>query len=887
MGQYAAGISKATAHFTGQAFPDGFASHMRPATGYPWRVLRYHSRAMDKKKKLGARQRTATGSRRHATLPTVSAKRYNELLFALTEGVIMVSSRGKILVANPSAEAILGVPRGEMEKALGDDSAWHATTKDGKPFPPQNFPIRKTLHTGKAQRNVLVGIRLRGKSMRWLQVNTQPLFARGARKPNAVVASFEDVTRQRRVETELARHAAATQASPDAITSTDRDGHLISWNPGAERLFGISAADAIGRPAEWPFDGPQSEVLSGFRERVLEGETIAGWETRRTGNDGAHVYFESSYAPIRGKNGRVIGTVGVHRDVTPMKRMLLQIESSKELLRLALNGIPDVFLIYDPQLRIQFVNERGAAFYALGNADIIGKRDEDLLPADVARTFEPLLAQAVASRTTQSGELSFPLRGTTFAVSATYVPMVDDNGAIRQILGLLHDVSQRRQTEERLAYLAQYDSLTGLPNRYLLLDRLDAAMQRARRSNTLLGLMFLDIDRFKEINDTRGHAAGDALLKQIAERLTGTLRASDTIARLGGDEFTVLMENAGNVDEITAVAEKVRNAFATPFTTDSGVVFTTTSVGITIFPFDDQDRDALLKNADIAMYHAKQERNTWALYRPEMNANTAQRLHMETELRHALVRNEFELHYQPQLNVKSGDVVGLEALARWNNGTLGRVSPGEFIPLADDTGLIVPIGEWILRAACAQCKIWEKAGLAPIPVSVNIAAPQFRRGNLLQLVSTVLAEYELDARWLALEITESSIMRHAEQTTRTLSELRELGISIAIDDFGTGYSSLSYLKRFPVNKIKVDQAFVRDISSDPNDAAIVSAIIAMSRQLGIKTMAEGVETRAQLEFLSRLDCDEYQGYLFSRPLPAAEVLPLLQAHQARREYTAR
>jgi EAL domain-containing protein (putative c-di-GMP-specific phosphodiesterase class I) len=260
-----------------------------------------------------------------------------------------------------------------------------------------------------------------------------------------------------------------------------------------------------------------------------------------------------------------------------------------------------------------------------------------------------------------------------------------------------------------------------------------------------------------------------------------------------------------------------------------------------------------------------------------MNVGAAGRLGMEIELRHALVRNEFELHYQPQLNVRTGELVGMEALIRWHNKALGRVSPADFIPLAEDTGLIVPIGEWVLRSACEQCKAWERAGLTPFLVSVNIAAPQFRRSNLFQLVSTVLTEYNLDARWLGLEITESSIMRHAEQTIKTLIDLRGIGVAIAIDDFGTGYSSLSYLKRFPVNKIKVDQSFVRDIGSDPNDAAIVSAVIAMSRQLGIKTVAEGVETEAQLEFLSRLECDEYQGYLISRPIPAADVLSLIQS----------
>ncbi len=841
---------------------------------------------MSIKKKSNAQRRAKAVPRRPAAPPRISAQRYHELLIALTEGVVMLSRNGKVLVANPSAEAILGVPLKAMDRAVRDDAFWRAIDKDGKPFAPREFPIRKTLHSGKPQKNVLVGIRPGGKRTRWTEVNTQPLFERGSRTPAAVVASFEDVTRQRRVEAERARLAAATQASPDAITSTDLDGKLISWNPGAERLFGYSAREALGRSAGWMLPERKREEMRSLRQRVLKGETIAGWETERTREDGQKIYFESSYAPIRDPRGRIIGAVGVHRDVSQMKRMLLQIESSKELLRLALNGIPDVFLIYDHDLRIQFVNERGMAFFARGSADIVGKRDEDLLPREVAQILHTALARAHTSKTTHSEELSFALHGRSHTVSTTYVPMVDDNGGIRQILGLLHDVTQRRQAEERLSFLAQYDSLTGLPNRYLLLDRLDAAMQRARRNNTLLGVMFMDIDRFKQINDTHGHAIGDVLLQQVAERLAGSLRATDTVARLGGDEFTVLVENAANVDEITAIADKIKNAFATPFHTDSGVVFTTTSIGITIYPFDDHDRDGLLKNADTAMYHAKQDRNAWTLYRADMNVNTAGRLGMEVELRHALVRNEFELHFQPQLSISSGEVVGLEVLLRWHNGKLGRVSPADFIPLAEDTGLIVPIGEWILRAACEQCKAWEKAGVRPLPVSVNIAAPQFRRSNLLQLVSTVLTQCSLDARWLALEITESSIMRHAEQTITTLNELRDLGVSIAIDDFGTGYSSLAYLKRFPVNKIKVDQSFVHDIGSDPNDAAIVSAIIAMSRQLGIKTMAEGVETEAQLNFLARLACDEYQGYLFSKPLPAAAVLPLLQAHQPRAAGTA-
>ena len=822
----------------------------------------------------------ATGVLHHPAKPArLTAQRYHELFFALSEGVVMLSDLGHVIAANPSAEAILGMNAYEMEQALRNDDIWGAIKEEGKPFPPGDFPVRKTLRTGKPQKNVLVGIRPDGKSTRWLTVNTQPVFSGNRTVPIAVVASFADVTRQRRVEAENARLAAAIIASPDAITSTDLDNNYLSWNPGAERLFGYSAREAMANPMGWMIPDARRAELLEHRKRVVTGETIVGWETERLRKNGQRIFVESSYAPIRDAQGKVAGIVGVHRDVSPIKEMLGRIKSSEELFRLALNGIPDIFLIYDRDLRLQFVNQRGSEFFSRSSADIIGLRDEDLLPPAVTEAYHPSLLLARESKATQSVEISVSLRGRQFSITATYVPMLDDAGEIRQILGLLHDFTKRRQTEERLAFMAQYDSLTGLPNRYLLLDRLEASMQRAKRNNTLLGVMILDIDRFKQINDSRGHATGDILLQQVAERLACTLRATDTIARLGGDEFTVLVENATSVEEVTTIAEKIKSAFAIPFDTESGEVFTTTSVGITIYPIDDHSRDELLKNADVAMYHAKQERNAWQLYRPDMNVNSAGRLGMEVELRHALERNEFELHFQPQIKVKTGEIVGMEALIRWNSRTLGRISPADFIPLAEDTGLIVPIGEWILRAACEQCKAWERAGLSPFTVSVNIAAPQFRRSNLLQLVSTVLTECNLDACWLGLEITESSIMKHAEQTIKTLLDLRAIGVAIAIDDFGTGYSSLSYLKRFPVNKIKVDQSFVRDISSDPNDAAIVSAVVAMSKQLGIKTIAEGVETVAQLEFLSRLECDEYQGYLFSKPIPAAEVAPLILAHK--------
>ncbi len=830
-------------------------------------------------RKAPPRKIARKATKRNAAPTALTEKRYHKLFDALAEGVVMIAADGRVIAANTSAVTTLGMNAREIERALRSDKAWRAVREDDSDYPPRDFPVRKCLRTGKAQKNVLVGIRLHKRKLRWLSVSVQPVFERGERQPVAVVASFEDVTRRRQIEAEHSQLAAAVQASADAITRTGLDSKFKSWNPGAEKLFGYSAKEAIGRRTGWMIpDHLRAEMLQ-YRQRVLDGETIVGWQTQRTRKDGARIAVESSYAPIRDSTGKVTGIVGVHRDVSKLEEMLKRLQASEQLFRAAFDAMPDVFLIYDSSLQVKFINQRGAEILDKSYRDIIGKRDTDLLPQDVTRTYLPTLEQARNSKATQSVEASFTLRGRNYSIAATYVPMLDEAGNILQILGMLLDFTKRRQTEERLAFLAQYDSLTGLPNRYLLLDRLEASMRRATRNNRLLGVLFLDLDRFKEINDTRGHAAGDILLQQVAERLAGTLRSSDTIARLGGDEFTILVEAINNVNEITAIADKVLAAFDRPFETEAGEVFTTTSIGITVYPFDDDDHEVLLRNADIAMYHAKQERNSWQLYSADMNAHSVTRQNMEVEMRYAVERGEFALYFQPQVRVDSGKLVGFEALIRWTNDKLGHVGPADFIPLAEHTGLIVPIGEWILRKTCEHCKAWERTGFSPLPVSVNISAPQFRRGNLQQLVSDILTEYSLDSRWLALEITESSIMRNSESAVKTLAGLRNLGVMLAIDDFGTGYSSLSYLKRFPVDKLKIDQSFVRDITVDSNDAAIVSAIIAMSKQLGLKTIAEGVETKEQLAFLARLKCEEYQGYLFGKPVPAAQVPVILRSQR--------
>ena len=439
--------------------------------------------------------------------------------------------------------------------------------------------------------------------------------------------------------------------------------------------------------------------------------------------------------------------------------------------------------------------------------------------------------------------------------------------------------TQRREAEERFAQLAQYDVLTGLPNRNLFRDRLLQAIARARRVGGLVGLMFFDLDRFKQINDTLGHGTGDRVLQVVAGRLKEHLREVDTISRLGGDEFTLILEGAADGARLAMVAQKVHETLAAPIRIDGREIFVSTSIGITVYPRDATDVDDLVRNADLAMYRAKREgRNAYVFHTPEMSARAAHRLYIEEGLHRALEQKELVLHYQPTLEAKTGRIVGMEALLRWNSPD-GLVGPLELIPVAEETGLIVDIGHWVLECACTQAAQWQRQGLGPLLLRINVSARQFMERDLFQSITTSLSRSGFPASLLGLEITESMLIDQTSDMSEVLAKLVQLGVRLAIDDFGTGYSSLTYLKRFSLHDIKIDQSFVREITSDPDDAAIVRAIIAMARSLDIGVIAEGVETQAQLELLQNLGCDAYQGYLFSPPLACDDFEYLLSLQQ--------
>ncbi|OLC53286.1 MAG: hypothetical protein AUH92_06260 [Acidobacteria bacterium 13_1_40CM_4_69_4] len=537
-----------------------------------------------------------------------------------------------------------------------------------------------------------------------------------------------------------------------------------------------------------------------------------------------------------------------------------------------------------------------------------------------ARTFTPnlqaylellqpqdreLVARATGEAVRKEGPYSFDARivmpdGGVRHVHEQAEIVCEDDGTPLRLSGTTQDITERKQIEEQIRFLAYYDGLTRLPNRALFMERLGQALASAQRQSRTLAMLFLDLDRFKRINDTLGHTLGDRLLQAVSGRLKKCLRSTDTIARgdplagtdsvarLGGDEFIVTITDIARGEDAAKIARRVLDSLNEPFKLEEHEVVVTGSIGISLFPHDGADVETLLKNADSAMYHAKDAgRGTYQFYSKSMNAAAFQRLALENSLRKALERGEFMLYFQPQVDVSSGTIFGAEALIRWRHPDLGMVSPADFIPLAEETGLILPMGEWVLHAAGAQGKAWQDAGFGPLIVAVNLSGRQFRQQQLVQTVEDALKATGLDPRCLELEITESILVQSVDDTLATLKRMRAMGLRVSLDDFGTGYSSLTYLKRFPIDTLKIDQSFTRDIATDAGDAAITAAIIAMSEGLKMAVIAEGVETEEQRDSLLQRGCRLMQGYLFGRPVPAEQFRLLLEKQAAAQKPPAR
>ncbi len=702
------------------------------------------------------------------------------------------------------------------------------------------------------------------------------LFAAHRLRVRRLTADLDERTRAesalRRAEE---KYRSIFENAREGIFRVDPDGRLLAVNPALAQMLGYGSpeemmAEAGGRPD--PHLAP--DELARAVARLRDEGAVQGVECEVLRKDGRRLWVSASAHTARDEAGRVVHYEGTAVDVTERKRSVEEVRRTVSVLRSTLESTADGILVVDRSGRVVSSNQRLAQLWRLTPDELQQGSAVQFLDHVRGQLKSPeTFLETVALMDAQPEAESFDVLefedGRVFECYS--LPHRLDGAAVGRVWSF-REITERRRAEERIEYQAYHDSVTGLPNRLLLMDRLTQALVHAHRHQRRLAVLFLDVDHFKLVNDTLGHAAGDRLLRSVAERLSACVRADDTVARVGGDEFMVLFSDLQRSDHAPRMAEKVLQALEHPFTIEGETVYVTASVGVALYPEDGDESGALMRNADTAMYRAKElGRNNYQLCTPGMNTRAIERMSLESGLRRALERDEFVLHYQPLVDLATGRWVGTEALLRWQHPQLGLVPPDTFIPLAEESRLILPLGEWVLHAACGQLKRWREAGLDGLRMSVNLSMRQLQQRELARSVEASLRRAGVPADALELEITESVAMHNVDWTKSVLRALREMGVRISIDDFGTGQSSLSHLKHFPLSTLKIDRGFVRDIAIDPDDEAIVKAVIALAHTLKLAVVAEGIETDAQLAFLADAGCEEGQGYLFCAPRPASEL----------------
>ncbi|MCB8816514.1 sensor domain-containing protein [Desulfosporosinus shakirovi] len=676
----------------------------------------------------------------------------------------------------------------------------------------------------------------------------------------------------------LERYRLLADEVQDIIIFISPEGQIMDANEAAVKRYGYTRQELTNMPVN-KLRLPEDQLtVPFFLQNAPKGMRF---ELKHVCKDGSVFPIDVS-AKGATSNGKPI-IISLIRDISERKKVEAEIWLEKERAQVTLESIGDAVITTDVQAKIEYFNPVAEALTGWSNKEAIGLSLEKVfkiineetgesVESPVTRSLREGRVVSIADQIVLKNKL-----GNTVSIEDSAAPIRDRDDTIIGAVLVFRDVSYKRNHMKELAHQAQHDALTGLPNRFLFNEHLKQALARARRKEGKVAVMFLDLDRFKLINDTMGHNLGDQLLKSVAERIHQTLREGDTVARQGGDEFLVLLPEIKDEMEAKAVSERILGVFSKPIILEDNEIYMSASIGISLYPDDSLDRETLVKQADTAMYYAKERgRNNCQFFTPGLNIKANQRLSTENSLRKALIRGEFVLHYQPQVNLDTGHIVGLEALLRWNSVELGLVSPAAFIPVAEETGLIIPIGEWVLRTACAQNKTWQDQGFIPLRIAVNISARQFQDPGFIKLVKQVLQDTKLDSQWLELEITERIAMEKGEITLEILNAFKELGVRISIDDFGTGFSSLNYLSRMPIDTLKIDQTFIQDISSGDNGKEVVTAIIQLAKNLQLNVIAEGVETNNQCSFLKDKLCDEMQGYLFSKAVPSEEAEKLFE-----------
>ena len=690
-----------------------------------------------------------------------------------------------------------------------------------------------------------------------------------------------EIAERKSAEGQLHLQAAALDAAANSIVITDVTGRILWVNSAFTHLTGYRAEEVKGQNPRLLRSGKQpASFYANLWKTVTSGDSWRGEVTNRR-KDGSLYDEEMTITPVRAEGGEITYFVAMKQDITGRKLVEQALQQAEQKYRAIFQDAVVGIFQTTPEGRYVSVNPALAQMY--------GYDSPEQLMTEVTDIARQLFVEQ-----DRYGELTQLLERHGMARNFEYEIHCKDGGkkwvlanvrAVRgadgKILrreGTVQDIAERKAAEGQVQFLAYYDALTGLPNRSLLQDRLAKALASARRHREKVALLFFDLDRFKTINDSLGHPVGDLLLKEVAERLKKWGREQDTVARLGGDEFVVVLTGVKDAAGTVIAADRLMKAISKEITVQGHLLSTSCSLGISVFPDHGTDGETLLKNADTAMYCAKENgRNNFQFFTQDMNGRAVEQLTLETSLRLALENGELFLEYQPQVDLATENIIGAEALLRWRHPELGLVPPNKFIPIAENSGLIIPIGEWVLRTACAQARQWQDEGLPALPVAVNVSAVQFRQDRFLQVVTNVLDETGLAPRYLELELTEGLLLSNSEVMLSMLQELKERGVKLSIDDFGTGYSSLSYLRHFPVYKLKIDRTFIQSMTENPDDAAITATIINMAKTLNLSVIAEGVETEQQMLFLRAHDCDEFQGYYFSKPLAAGDFVTKLRS----------
>ncbi len=839
---------------------------------------------------------------------------YQAILENASVGIVFTRDR-KVLHCNPRMSEISGWPHGELVGQPG--SVFYRS--------PEDYAMLGKLAGPILARGELVDIewplRRQDGSTIWCQMRAKAINPRNTAE--GTIWIVEDISERRRAREEmqelLQRQQAILENASVGILFT-RDGWIMHSNPRMEAILGWPAGGLLGQMTTVFFKDEEDYRRFGavVGPQLGRGERVdIEWQNMR--RDGSLIWCRHLAKAMQAADGSR-SAIWITQDISDQKRAEAELEDARMDLerRVEERTLELAFINNQLQNEIaersaieQHLRTEEARFRDLSemSSDWFWEMDADLRFTEMSGGL--IHTKLNPSRTLGKYRWELPIVGVTPEQWAEHKRALQDHAPFRNFVyqmetkpGELHwfsisgkpifedgvfqgyrgtgsDITERRQAEQKIEFLAYHDPLTGLPNRVLLQDRLQQALALAERNGTSLALVFLDLDNFKKINDSLGHAAGDVLLQEVALRLKRCVRDTDTISRQGGDEFVLILRDLHSTEGSLPVLTKIMETLQEPVRCEGNELSTSASIGVALYPQDGDDFETLRKKADMAMYRAKEAgRNTYRFFDEAMDDEAVEHLLMRSGLRRALERNEFVLHYQPQIDLASGQVIGAEALLRWQHPEYGLVPPGRFIPVAEESGLIVAIGEWVLHEACRQAAAWQHAGLRPLVLAVNLSAVQFRGGSVEETVLQALAASGLRPEYLELELTETILIQNVEQVMASVRRLKQLGVKLSIDDFGTGYSSLSYLKRFDIDKLKIDQSFIRDLASDPDDAAIVRAIIQMAHSLDVRAIAEGVETSDMLLQLRAFGCDEAQGYHFARPMPAAEFERYLAAPQS-------